>query len=62
MSASNYLPPFTPEERVAISGDQAPRKSVDPGVVVSDPEVTYADFLGDEVDAAGVDELAGADD
>ncbi|ROP63916.1 hypothetical protein EDF24_0905 [Curtobacterium sp. PhB130] len=50
MSASNYLPPFTPEERVAISGDQATRKPIDPGAVITDSEVTYADFLGDEVD------------
>ncbi len=48
MSASNYLPPFTTEERVAMSGDQSLRKPVD--LAVTDPEATYADFLGDEVD------------
>lgn len=50
MSASNYLPPFTTEERVAMSGDQSLRKPVDPAAAVTEPEVTYADFLGDEVD------------
>ncbi|MFZ6992937.1 hypothetical protein ACO0E1_13685 [Curtobacterium sp. RRHDQ66] len=49
MSASNYLPPFTTEERVAMSGDRPPRKPVDPAAA-TDPEATYADFLGDEVD------------
>jgi hypothetical protein len=51
MSASNYLPPFTSDERVAMSGDRAAqRKPVDPAAAIADPEVTYADFLGDEVD------------
>lgn len=50
MSASNYLPPFTPEERVAIAGDQVPGKPVGSGMVITDPDVTYADFLVDQVD------------
>ncbi|MCC8908616.1 MULTISPECIES: hypothetical protein [unclassified Curtobacterium] len=50
MSASKYLPPFTAEERVTIAGDRSARTPVDPGVAVTESEVTYADFLGDEVD------------
>ncbi|MFJ7289850.1 hypothetical protein ACIQUC_16175 [Curtobacterium sp. NPDC098951] len=50
MSASKYLPPFTTGERVTIAGDRSAHTSVDPGVAVAEPEVTYADFLGDEVD------------
>lgn len=48
MSSSKYLPPFTAEERVAIDGDRAARSPVDPGTVMTDTEVTYADFLADE--------------
>ncbi|WP_176491656.1 hypothetical protein [Curtobacterium sp. 'Ferrero'] len=56
MGASNYLPPFTAAERSAISGERARRAAVepatpaDPGASVGDGEVTYADFLGDEVE------------
>lgn len=50
MSASKYLPPFTTEERGAIPGDRSARTSVDPGSALPESEVTYADFLGDEVD------------
>ncbi|MDP4334018.1 hypothetical protein Q7F20_11625 [Curtobacterium sp. A7_M15] len=58
MSASKYLPPFTTEERVTIAGDRSVRGgAVEPGVAVAEPEVTYADFLGDEVDE--VDEVHG---
>lgn len=49
MSASKYLPPFTAEERVTAAGDRSARTAVDPGAL-SESEVTYADFLGDEVD------------
>lgn len=49
MSASKYLPPFTAEERVTVAGDRSARVPVDPGAL-SESEVTYADFLGDEVD------------
>ena len=49
MSASKYLPPFTAEERVTAAGDRSARTPVDPGAL-SESEVTYADFLGDEVD------------
>ncbi|TDN43880.1 hypothetical protein EDF64_10653 [Curtobacterium flaccumfaciens] len=50
MSASKYLPPFTTEERGTIAADPSVQMPVDPGAVLSEPEVTYADFLGDEVD------------
>lgn len=53
MSASKYLPPFTPEERGSVPGSRARRAPVDPvrpvDVAATD-EVTYADFLGDQVD------------
>ncbi|WP_022903656.1 MULTISPECIES: hypothetical protein [unclassified Curtobacterium] len=49
MSTSKYLPPFTPEERGAAPGNRA-RHAVEPPAVVSDGEITYADFLGDEVE------------
>lgn len=49
MSMSNYLPPFTAEERITITGQRPQRTPA--GTGESDPEeVTYADFLGDEVD------------
>ncbi|WP_439693495.1 hypothetical protein ACRQ4B_04470 [Curtobacterium sp. SP.BCo] len=50
MSASKYLPPFTTEERVTIAGDRSERTPADPATSVTESEVTYADFLGDEVD------------
>ncbi|ROP74977.1 hypothetical protein [Curtobacterium sp. PhB115] len=50
MSASKYLPPFTAEERVAITGDHVPHTTADPGAVIGETEVTYADFLVDEID------------
>ncbi|MCJ1715939.1 hypothetical protein ACLBWP_17640 [Microbacterium sp. M1A1_1b] len=63
MSASNYLPPFNADERVAASGgdadtDAEPRPGAR-GVAArertgtataTDAEVTYADFLGDQVE------------
>ena len=54
MSASKYLPPFTPEERRAVTGDRrirGDRAHVAPAVPAAEavePEVTYADFLGGE--------------
>ncbi|WIB77844.1 hypothetical protein DEJ28_01740 [Curtobacterium sp. MCPF17_002] len=50
MSASKYLPPFTTEERGTVAADRSARTPVDPGTVLPESEVTYADFLGDEVD------------
>jgi hypothetical protein len=50
MSASNYLPPFTTEERGAAPGDRAEQAPTEPDDTASGPEVTYADFLGDQVD------------
>lgn len=50
MSASKYLPPFTAEERGTIAGGRDVRTPVDPAAGLSESEVTYADFLGDEVD------------
>ncbi|GAA3341048.1 hypothetical protein GCM10017714_23410 [Curtobacterium pusillum] len=51
MSASKYLPPFSAEERVTIAGDRSARTAVAPGAPLTESEeVTYADFLGDEVD------------
>ncbi|WP_193750392.1 hypothetical protein [Curtobacterium luteum] len=50
MSASKYLPPFTPEERGTAAGSRGRRASADPADVAVDGEVTYADFLGDQVD------------
>jgi len=49
MSASKYLPPFSAEERVSMPGDRSTTTPVDPGAS-PESEVTYADFLGDEVD------------
>lgn len=50
MSASKYLPPFTADERITITGDGSERTPVGQGDAVTGSEVTYADFLGDEVD------------
>lgn len=53
MSASKYLPPFTPEERGSAAGSRTrttPVDTVRPADVAVADEVTYADFLGDEVD------------
>ncbi|MEK6342315.1 MAG: hypothetical protein V4737_00540 [Curtobacterium sp.] len=48
MSTSKYLPPFSPEERgSATRGQTLPANSADDAL---DEEVTYADFLGDQVD------------
>ncbi|MGN6408667.1 MAG: hypothetical protein ACTHMH_09985 [Curtobacterium sp.] len=58
MSVSKYLPPFTTEERVTIAGDRPARTPVGPGVAMAESEVTYADFLGDEVDEGAVVEGA----
>ncbi|WIB26794.1 hypothetical protein [Curtobacterium sp. MCSS17_015] len=65
MDASKYLPPFTQDQRGDALGDrrgeqdggeggavgarQDDRQMVDAGGV-TDPEATYADFLGDQVD------------
>lgn len=61
MSASNYLPPFDTDERTAmsegegadgVSGDaeaSAEHGAVPTTITGRDAEVTYADFLGDEV-------------
>jgi hypothetical protein len=46
MGASKYLPPFTTEERGTVAEDRAERETSE----APEPEVTYADFLGDEVD------------
>jgi hypothetical protein len=51
MSASKYLPPFTSDERAAVGGHPGQSHTpADPARSVSDPEATYADFLGDEVE------------
>jgi len=50
MSVSKYLPPFTAEERVSVSGDRPVWAPIAPASGVAEPEATYADFLGDEVD------------
>ncbi|WP_186317762.1 hypothetical protein [Curtobacterium sp. 9128] len=50
MSASNYLPPFSARERVEMSGDDARSADAEPDGAPADAEVTYADFLGDQVD------------
>ena len=50
MGASKYLPPFSPEERHSITGDRPAQVPGDPASSVTESEVTYADFLGDEVD------------
>lgn len=50
MSASNYLPPFTPEERGSAASPRLQRVPAHPEGGTADGEVTYADFLGDEVD------------
>jgi hypothetical protein len=51
MSASKYLPPFTTDERSAMSSRAVtPAKLVDPATLIADPDATYADFLGDEVE------------
>ncbi len=42
MSTSNYLPPYTADERGAAEP-------------AAEDEVTYADFLGDQVDDDEVD-------
>jgi hypothetical protein len=48
MSASKYLPPFSPEERGSTTrGQTLPVTPTNDG---ADEEVTYADFLGDQVD------------
>ncbi|OII07138.1 hypothetical protein BIU96_06175 [Curtobacterium sp. MCBA15_008] len=58
MSASKYLPPFTTEERGTIAADRSVQVPVDPREVLPESEVTYADFLGDEVDEVDeVDEI-----
>lgn len=49
MGASKYLPPFTTEERGTIAEDRPEHEALRP-VDATEPEVTYADFLGDEVD------------
>ena len=49
MTPSNYLPPFTPEQRASAGGIHTPHRQQVPGLD-PEPEVTYADFLGDEVD------------
>jgi hypothetical protein len=54
MDTSNYLPPFTREQRAAVAGGK--RTTVKAGVGIPDAmdhEATYADFLGDEVDPSG---------
>lgn len=56
MSASNYLPPFTADgpgtgpESAAGSGAVSRVPVGGAPMTASDAEVTYADFLGDEVD------------
>ncbi len=50
MGASKYLPPFTADERASLGGARARRTPADPAAAVGEHEVTYADFLGDEVD------------
>ncbi|KQS06039.1 hypothetical protein ASG04_15800 [Curtobacterium sp. Leaf183] len=60
MGASNYLPPFDADERATASGNdtgadggrRAPRAAGESSAVMTatDAEVTYADFLGDEVE------------
>ncbi|WFR67862.1 hypothetical protein P9139_05560 [Curtobacterium flaccumfaciens] len=51
MSASKYLPPFTADERVTITRDGSERTPVGQGDARTGSEATYADFLGDEVEA-----------
>ena len=62
MSASKYLPPFTTEERGTIAADRSVQVPVDPREVLPESEVTYADFLGGEVDEVDeIDEIDGVD-
>ncbi|WIE75952.1 hypothetical protein [Curtobacterium sp. MCSS17_007] len=58
MVPGNYLPPYTADERASIAGDDVVAgagtgtESSAPsgvGVVAGQDEVTYADFLGDQV-------------
>lgn len=51
MVSSKYLPPFDDEQRAAVSRAVAtPRaRQTAPGPAAADGDVTYADFLGDEV-------------
>lgn len=55
MSASKYLPPFTAGAHDTSDGDRLTRASAEPNGTLIASEVTYADFLGDEVDE--VDEV-----
>lgn len=48
MSVSKYLPPFTRAERGPGAAQRPDRAMREPTVARSEPEVTYADFLGDE--------------
>jgi hypothetical protein len=51
MTSSNYLPPFTIEQRAAVT--RGTHRSAHASVATpseTDVDATYADFLGDEVD------------
>jgi hypothetical protein len=65
MDASKYLPPFTQGQRGDAPGDQRAEQDTADGTGLggrrgnrtmvdaaagADPEATYADFLGDEID------------
>jgi len=49
MVPGNYLPPFTADERATIAGTEEPPSAAG-SVDERADEVTYADFLGDQVD------------
>lgn len=59
MSASKYLPPFTAGAHDMSGGDRLTRASVEPNGTLIASEVTYADFLVDEVDEVGEADEAG---
>lgn len=51
MVSSKYLPPFDDEQRAAASRAVAATHAhqSQPGPSAADGDVTYADFLGDEI-------------
>ncbi|WP_181429238.1 hypothetical protein [Curtobacterium sp. MCSS17_008] len=52
MVPGHYLPPYTADERASTGGVDAHQTSAGTGATsaASGDEVTYADFLGDQVD------------
>lgn len=50
MTSSNYLPPFSQEQRAAVVRGNHTHNHQAATPLDTELEVTYADFLGDEVE------------